>query len=144
MIEAKLFLCADSAVVDMRSNSVSLFQIIEQLSAASFPVAVPRVVAFAFLLRDATDSSTPPLQLEVHCGNQQIYSGPMAPNFLQQLQAKAFVEMHGLVIPAPAPVRFVLRNGETTIGSWGISVSQVGQPTGVQMYLPATPVANPS
>ncbi len=136
MIEAKVFLCADSAVIDARSNSVSLFQIIEQVNAASFPTILPRVTVFSLLLREATDPSDVQLQLQVHCGNQQIFSGPMTANFAQRLQAKSVVEMHGFVVPTPATLRFVLRNGENIIGSWEIPVTQVGRPTGVQMVFP--------
>ena len=125
-------------MVDARSKTVSLFQIIEQINAASFPTIIHRVTAFALLVREATDPTNMQLQLQGYSGNDLIVSSPMRVNFANQLLAKAVVEMYGFVVPTPATVRFVLRDGENTIGSWEIPVNQVGRPNGVQMIFPSS------
>ena len=138
MIQVKLFLCADSAAIDVRTNAISAFHITEQLNAASFPVAIPHVALIAVLIREETDPSNIQLQLQIHSGNQQLFAGPVSINFVQQLATRTVVDMHGLVVPAPGTLRFLLMNGDEKLSSWTILVSQVGQPAGVQMYLPMT------
>jgi hypothetical protein len=137
VIQAKVFLCADSAAIDARTNALSAFHIMEQLNAPSFPVAIPRVSMIAVLTRQDTDPSNVQLQLQIYSGNQQLFVGPMAVNFAQQLNARTVAEMHGLVVPAPGVLSFVLRNGDETLSSWTVLVSQVGQMP-LQIFLPPT------
>ena len=144
MIKAKLFLCADSAALDARINTISAFHIFEQINGASFPLVVPRISIIALLLREEADSSTSQLQLQVHLGDQQLFVGPVDVNFLQQLTTRTLVEMHGIVVSTPGTLSFVLKQGTEIIGSWAIIVNQIGQPAGVQMYLPVPPVTSPS
>jgi hypothetical protein len=137
VIQAKLFLCADSAAIDARNNALSAFNIIEQFSAASFPVAVPRIAMIAAFTREQTDPSNIQFQLKIFAGNQQLFGGPFAVNFVQQLTARTVAEMHGLVIPGPGNLTFVLMNGEEKLSSWTVTVNQVGQAP-LQMFLPPT------
>lgn len=140
MIEVKLFICADSAAIDARTNAISAFHIAEQLNSPSFPVAVPRLAIIAIVVREATDPSSIQLQMQVHSGNQQLFSGPMAINFMQQLNARAVAEIHGLVIPAPGPLRLLLRNGDETLASWTVLINQVGQMP-MQMFMAPAPIS---
>jgi len=136
MFSLKLFLCSDSASADMRTNTISAFHITEQLMAAAFPVAIPRITVIALVNREQEDPDQIQFQLEAHLGNQQIAAGPFAINFFRQFSARGIGEMVGLVLPGPGTLRFVLRNGDTTMGSWTVSVVQVGQ-VPVQMHFPA-------
>jgi hypothetical protein len=142
VIEAKLFLCSDSVALDGRHNSISAFHILEQLMAPAFPVAVPRISVIALLTREAEDPNTAEFQLQVHLGNQQLFAGPVAITFLQQLSSRSIIDMHGLVVPAPGTLRFLLRNGEATMGAWTISMLQAGQPS-IQLHFPVSPPAAP-
>ena len=135
MIQVKLFLCADSAAIDMRTNALSAFQIIDQLHAPSFPVAIPRISMIASLTREATDPSDVTLQLQIHCGNQQLYAGPVQINFLQQLSARTIVDMHGLLVPAPGSLQFLLSRDAEALSSWTILVNHIGRPE-AQMSFP--------
>jgi hypothetical protein len=140
MFSLKLFLCCDSASVDLRTNTISAFHITEQLGAPTFPVAIPRIHSIALINREETDPGALQLQLDAYLGNQQIASGPFNVNFANQLSARGIAEMQGLVLPGPGALRFVLRNRETTMGSWTVSVVQLGQ-LPIQMLLPAQPPA---
>ena len=52
MFSVKLFLCSDSASIDVRTNTISAFHITEQLMTASFPVAIPRISVVTVLNRE--------------------------------------------------------------------------------------------
>lgn len=138
MIQVKLFLCSDSAAVDARTNALSAFHIAEQFNAPSFPVAVPRIAIITILTREAADPSNVQLQVQVYCGDHQLFTGPMAVNFVQQLTARTVIEVHGLVVPTPGTLRFLLRHGDETLSSWTVLANQVGQMP-IQMFI-APPV----
>lgn len=132
-------MCADSAAVDMRTNALSVFHVLEQLSSPAFPVVVPRVSIVFMLNREEADPSNLQCQLQIHSGNQQLFARPVPINFQQQFVSRTVLEMYGIVVPAPGSLRFELRNGEVLLGSWSVLVSQVGGPV-FQMNLPVAPL----
>lgn len=138
MIQARLFLCSDSASIDARTNTVSAFHIMEQINAASFPVVMPRLSIIAILEREEADPATLQLQLQIYSGDQQLFAGPLPVNFFQQLISRAILELNGLVVPGPRNLNVVLRNGEQVVGSWMIVVNEVGQPR-AQLVFPPRP-----
>ena len=99
MFESKLFLCADSSSVDVRTNSVSAFHIMEYLAAPAFPVAVARIHVIGLLNREPTDPNEIQFQLDARLGEQQLAGGPFAVNFGQQLSTRAVAVMQGLFLP---------------------------------------------
>jgi hypothetical protein len=138
VVRSKLFFCSDSTSIDARSNALSAFNIIEQLNAPSFPVVVPRLAILIFLSREEGDPSVVQLQLQIFSGTQQLFGGPLAVNFVQQLSTRTIVELNGLLVPAPAELRLVLRDGDQLLDTWTVTVNQVGQPT-AQLILPPPP-----
>ena len=136
MFSVKLFLCSDSASIDVRTNTISAFHITEQLMTASFPVAIPRISVVTVLNREQSDPEQIRFELEALLGGQQVASGPFPINFGRQLSARGVGEMLGLVLPSPGTLRFVLKNGDAVMASWAISVVQVGQ-VPIQTYFPA-------
>lgn len=131
MLRSKLFLCAESASIDSRSNTISAFHIIEMVNVAGFPAVVPRISVLAVLSREETDAVEANIHLEAFLGVQQLFSGPFPANFVGLL-SKSVVELQGMVLTGPGDLRFILKNGEEVLGSWSMMISQVGQP---QMHL---------
>lgn len=135
MIRTTLFFCSDSAAIDARFNTLSVFHIMEQLNAPAFPMAIPRLTVVALLSKEEADPPVFQLQLQIFLGVQQLFAGPVHGNFFQQLSTRTVIEVNGLVIPAPGELRLVLINGEQPLGSWTVRVNQVGMPA-MQLVLP--------
>jgi len=115
----------------------------EQLNAPAFPVVVPRLAILSLLERDEGDPAVVQLHLRMFSGVQQLFDGPMPVNFNQQFSARTIIDMHGVVIPAPGELRFLLMNVEETLASWTIVVNNVGQ-AGAQLYFPPPPPPAPA
>jgi hypothetical protein len=143
VIQAKLFLCSDSAVIDARTNTISAFHIMEQINSTAFPVIVPRLSIVAMFEREETDPATVQLQVQIYSGNQQLFAGPLPVNFFQQLQSRTIVDLNGLVVPGLGSLRIVLRNEEQILSSWIIAVNQVGQPRAQLVFPPQSPTGQP-
>jgi hypothetical protein len=141
VIRSKLFLCSDSASIDARNNTLSVFHILEQLNAIGFPVVVPRLSVVAIFEREQTDPATIQLQLEIYAGLQQLFAGPIAVNFFQQLMARTVLELNGLVVPAPGNLRVVVTLEGQAVGSWTIPVIELGQPHAQIVFPPTAPQA---
>lgn len=123
----------------MRVNTVSAFHIAEELGAAAFPVAIPKVTAIVMLTREPADADNPTIQLTISLGGRSLFESPIVVGFSQRLSARAVVDINGLVIPGPGTVRFALRDGNRDLGTWDVIVNQVGQPGIHTTALPARP-----
>lgn len=141
MLQVRLFLCSESAAIDMWNNAVSAFHILEQINAPHFPVIVPRLCVITLMTREASDPSRPALHLLIELvGRQQLFLGPMEVNFLQQLSTRALVDIQGFLVPAPGTLRLAVRDGQTELCSWSIAVMQIaGQPVQMRFASPPSP-----
>lgn len=63
MARLEYFLVAESCSLDQVTNHVSMFDIIEEVHAALFPVVIPRVAAVACLILDSSEMVGFPGQL---------------------------------------------------------------------------------
>ena len=60
------FLCCEIAIQDVRSNTISLINMMEEISAVAFPAAVPKLtVALLFEKSTAEQPSTVAFKLKV-------------------------------------------------------------------------------
>lgn len=143
MIRARLFFCADSTALDVRTQTVSAFHIMEFLNAVAFPVVVPRISVAALFERDQNDPQNFELQLSAIAGEQPLFVGPFPVNFAQQMQARTVVEMNGLLLPSPGTLRMLLGDGDRLVASWVITVNQIGQPQAQLVFAQPPPPAAP-
>ena len=141
-MQIKLFLCADSASIDSRQNTISAFHILEQINAPGFPVVVPRIAVVMLASREQNDPSVVELHLQILLGVQQLFDGPVPINFNQQLLTRAIIDLQGLLLPGPGELRLLLKEADDVLESWAVVVNQVGG-TPVQMIFPP-PAAAPS
>lgn len=129
MINAKLFVCSDSASLDMRTNLISIFGVLEQVSAATFPIALPRICIVGVFTREQADPANINLQLQLLLNDDQsLYNGPLNINFAHQLTARSIGEMRNLAIPSPGTLIVRIAERERIISSWSLNFIQVGMP----------------
>lgn len=132
MITARLMTTAQGAVRDAQSNNISLFNIIQEIKAASFPIFFQRMFVVAFLEREADDPSSTQASLEIRIGANVLDDHSIDLNFGEKHKTRLVTEIVGLAIPQPGELKFTLKAGESEIGSWSISISQV---PGLQLEL---------
>jgi len=117
-------------------NTLSAFHVLEQLSAPSFPVVLPRISVIGLFVREELDPETLQLQLKVVSGAQEVFDGPVTASFQQQPVARIILEMHGLVIPGPGDLSFLITDGDSPLCSWVVAVNHIGNPDMQQLHFP--------
>jgi hypothetical protein len=127
VIIPRLFFCCDSFSADQRSNTISAFHIMENLTVAALPVVIPRVTVIAVLSREEDDPPTPDFQLEVRLGDQQLVAHPFNVNFANYLTTKAVAELNAIVVQTPGQLSFVLRQAGEEKAYWPVTITQLGQ-----------------
>lgn len=140
MIRCRLAVCAEGTTRDATTNAVSIFNIIEDVQAAGFPLFVPKLESIFFLGRDDADPQQPQGSLRIS-GPQLDLTFPLTIDFQGHRKTRSFVRIEGLVIPAAGRIRFEVHlDGQADpLGVWEVDVSQapVNPPHVVQENAPA-------
>ena len=139
MLTVRYFLCAESAALDQRKSTLSAFHILENTYAPLFPFLIPRISILAAFERTPDEPSMFPLILSVTLGEHQIFSGPVAVNFAQQLQTRTLVEMGGLPVSSPGKLKFSLLRDQELVASWTIVIERLNTPGMEQLPFPIQP-----
>jgi len=126
-MEARLVVCALSVSIDQRSNSLSLFNIIEELNVPAFPFAIP-YMALAIMLTKTADEPSEPRNLNLRCQleGEQLFRGALAANFQQHLRVRLVVDIQALVVPRPGLLHVSVNEDDRELGAWEINVNNVG------------------
>jgi|SRR5581483_2535905 len=132
-----LLACAESVVLDQRRNTLSIFNIVEELSSPIFPFVVPHLTVITLFTRAAEEpSELEDIHLQVTSGGQTLIDAPMDGKFFHHSRLRHVSELQGLVISGPGTLVVTAVRGKTNVlGSWAIPVINIGQPT-LQPELP--------
>jgi hypothetical protein len=122
-----LFTCSDSVVVDQRRNSVSIFNLLEELNAATFPFVIPMATVFVYLER-AEDESPGDMSIKMTIDRQELFRIPLQLDFQGRLRLRLMNEVRGLVIPAPGLFRLTVEREGVVLASWEMPINNIGQP----------------
>jgi len=127
-MEATLLICANAISVDQRSNTLSLFNILEEINSPSFPMVVPYMVLVAMLTRGADEPNVfADLTLSMDVDGEVFFQGNLNPaDFQQKLSSRLVVDMQGLIVPKAGMMRVVMSRPENPIGLWKIRVNNIG------------------
>ncbi len=139
MIRGKMGLCAESVVRDAETNSISVFNILEDIAASVFPLFLQKLVFFALLERDEEDPAEYDLRFVVEHPSQDLFNASFHIDFQGRLRTRAIVNLQGLVIPAPGPITFRLRSESDELASYTIGVTTLAKPRIVQGGQDSTP-----
>jgi hypothetical protein len=119
--------CAESVIIDQRSNSVSIINVIEGIQVPAFPVFIPKIHVISLLERENEEPIKCDFQVLVKNNNQILIDMKTEINFLNKMKSRHLVEVAGIAIPAPGEVTFFLNYKGKEICSYSIQVLQIGE-----------------
>jgi hypothetical protein len=137
-MRALLFAVCDNALLDANTNAVSLINILSDLHAAGFPIAIPRLAVVGMFERADNEPDVNNLQLKINLNGMEIANVPWPIDFQGRLHAQGTANLQGLVVVAPGVLRFGVEVGAQN-HFWDIDVHALGptadlftQPSGTQ------------
>ncbi len=128
MIACKLLLCAQGVVRDADNGSISVFNILESVQAAGFPLFVPQMVVFALFERLRDDPAQHEILFRLSIGDTELLATPLAVDFQDKLRNRSTVHIQGLVVPHPGALRVSAQLGNNVLGTYDVMVDQVAPP----------------
>jgi hypothetical protein len=136
-----LVVCAQSAIIDQQSNALSIINIFQEISSPSFPFAIGGFAIASLITREEDEAENPTdLTLRMHLGNDQIMKANLDVNFQGRLALRHIGNIQGMLITEPGELVVSVNQGTQQLGSWSISIMQIGQPV---LTTEATPAIAP-
>jgi len=131
MIRTTLSLCAQGAAVDMFSNNLSIFEVIEDVAPHTYPFVLPRVVYVVAVCREDGDPQVVKAKVVCDLDGKQLFASSITLDFQDKPRTRQVMTLHGLMVEHPGKLRFrllckgVLRQTGFTI----LAKPSVGLPT---------------
>lgn len=98
MLYKSLVVC-EVAIIDARTNNISLINLIEEIQAVGFPVMVPRLCFVVNIEKEAADGADHGLfNICVRVNTKQLITQPVTANFMGRPKARLIVDISGLPI----------------------------------------------
>ncbi len=139
-MKALFLICAEGATVDQRSNTLSLFKIIEELNISAFPSVISAFTIAVLITRAASEpTDVNDAYVRIELGNQEIFRHPTLLRFQERNRLRIILEIGGLLIPSPGELKATLNINGQELASWLIPVVNIGQPV-VQNELSLSPI----
>jgi hypothetical protein len=124
------FLCCEVAIQDVLSSSMSLINILEEINAVAFPIAVPRLTAFAFFEKEEAEAEVQSARLRVTLNDQQFLDLEVTVNFQGKRKSRVIAALQGFPLMGPGKLKVSIHAGDplTEKGSWVVGVVGIGAP----------------
>lgn len=123
--------CAQSSAVDSQTGRLSLFHLLEQVQATSFPTAMSLTLVGMFV-KEAGEPDDQSVRLKVELGDAVIFDSPVNFSFRGKQRSRVLTAMNGLAIPSAGKLSFsFLTAAGAPLGSpWDVVVEKAASPAG--------------
>ena len=123
--------CAQSSAVDSQTGRLSLFHLLEQVQATTFPTAMSLTLVGMFV-KEPAESDDQSVRLKVELDDKVIFDSPVAFSFKGKQRSRVLTAMNGLGIPGPGTLSFsFLSEAGAPLGTaWNVVVEKVAAPPG--------------
>ena len=129
MYSSKLMLCAEGVVRDAESNTVSVYNIFEEISSATFPVIIPKMFMLLITQRDpAQDPPGPAASIRIQLDNDLLDETDVQVNFQEKSRNRFILGVGGLVITRPGRLRFIASVANARMAEYTVTVQKLSPP----------------
>jgi hypothetical protein len=121
--------CAQSSAVDSQTGRLSLFHLLEQVQAASFPTAMSLTLVGMFV-KEPGEPDDQSVRLKVEMGDAVLFDTPVNFSFRGKQRSRVLTAMNGLAIPAAGKLSFAFLSaaGDPLGSPWEVAVEKAAPP----------------
>jgi hypothetical protein len=126
-MKLRFLVCAAAAIIDEVTKNISITSILEQLTAPTFPIAVPITVVANFVKTAAEpDIADIRLSFKIKGNPDPIWDHPVTLQFQGQLTTRLIVQVNPLIVPQRGRLIAEVKMKTATLGSWTIELKKGG------------------
>lgn len=126
MIKAEFAHVAEKAILDKRTNQLSLINVISAFGAVGFPFVVPEC---SFVMRTTRDIDTDPKSVEMDIIIKQqrnlLLQSKFKINYDDKKHNNTVIHIVGLVIQEPTPIEIICKKDNKQIAKLKIPIEQM-------------------
>jgi uncharacterized protein DUF6941 len=122
MISCRLALCAEAVIKDADTESLSVFNIFDELVPSSFPFTLPKMTCLFFVGYDGKEGAVVPASLIITKGETEFFKRPIEIDFRQRRTSKLVFYFHGIPFDGPGAVRVALIHEDREVGGWSLVI----------------------
>lgn len=115
-------LCAEGVIRDAETNALSVFNILENIRPAGYPILIQHNDILTILERLPEDADRSEGSMRVTLGDIEIAALPISLDFQGKLILRSIVKLHGLVLPNPGVLTFNLMLADRTLNTYRITI----------------------
>lgn len=121
--------CAQSSAVDSQTGRLSLFHLLEQVQAPSFPTAMSLTLVGMFA-REAGEPDDQSVRLKVELEGTAIFDSAVNFSFRGKQRSRVLMAMNGVAIASAGRLSFSFLNGDgAALGApWEVIVEKAAPP----------------
>jgi hypothetical protein len=123
------FVCSDSFSIDQATHRLSLFHIIDRISAPSFPVVIPGMALCAVWERDQHDPITVEYDMKIMLDAQLLAKMTGQIDFRGHDRARAVGKVQGFRLPNPGRIKILIEVGGVELAKWEMDAQGPAVPT---------------
>jgi len=98
MIYRSLSVC-ENAILDARTNNISLINIIEEIQIMGFPTLLPHLSIVAQLQKEPIDNGDQfVFEIRIRINQRQLFAQPVTTNFMGRPKNRLILDMNGVPI----------------------------------------------
>ena len=128
-MKLKYMIVAQGVVRDKVSNLISIFNIYEELTAKSFPIAIQRMGVAAFFDRSKGDPGKAKIIFELKLGRELLMSRNITISFEKLMKNRTLINIDGLIVNSPGNLIFLFRDKDRKLlNSYTIKVLEDSKP----------------
>jgi len=127
-VELILLTCAESCVIDLKTNRLSIFHVMEQIGSPTFPLALPKFTLVVMLSKTRREPQKVLLPIHFTLDKQSLANLHFELDFQDKIRARGIAEIQGLVIPGPGKLQATLKYKNEELGIWEIQADYTGKP----------------
>lgn len=108
MLNIRTILLAEDVVRDTVTNTVSVFKLIEQITAEGYPINIPKAWLYILVDRQESDNSEQKLNIKFSHNKRLIEQATVNISFKGQNAARVMVNLGALEFPEPGDAQFAV------------------------------------
>lgn len=124
-----LTVCSEGLSLDRRSNNITVYNILEEISGVGFPLLIQRLFFYSLILKEDSDEKEAyDLHFKVSVDREKLFEKTIHINFHKKSRNRIIIEMGGLTIPKIGTLSFTLSHKGKNLGKYSILVKAVEAP----------------
>jgi hypothetical protein len=124
MIRTLSSMCADLTIVDRQTNNLSIINVIDQITALSYPVGLNRIALVFVMQRDQADPGRANVEFLVRHNDVELSRFTLLMDFEAGLVTRVLPTIQGFVIPSAGVLRFSLHLNGAELNTVSVNAIQ--------------------